>query len=112
MSPGKRRSSRSMKAAFGFSLMPMVRLPCTLLWPRTGQSPAPGLPIWPHIRCRLTISRMVSTECLCWVIPIAQQLITLSLWAKILAAWLMASRPSPDWASIWAQSVARTCSRY
>ena len=22
-----------------------------------------------HRRCRLTISRMVSTECLCWVIP-------------------------------------------
>jgi hypothetical protein len=29
---------------------------------------------------------MVSTECLCWVIPMAQQLITLSLLAKICAA--------------------------
>ncbi|MNV41985.1 hypothetical protein D3C71_1336420 [compost metagenome] len=92
-------------------MIPMVRLPCTLLWPRTGQSPAPGLPIWPHIRCRLTISRMVSTECLCWVIPMAQQLITLSLCAKICAARVIASRPSPDCASICAHSVAFTCAR-
>jgi hypothetical protein len=33
----------------------MVRSPCTLEWPRTGQVPAPGLPMLPFMSSMLTI---------------------------------------------------------
>ena len=56
----------------GRSKMPIVRSPCTLLCPRTGHTPAPGRPTSPRSSRRLTTSRMVGTECLCWVRPIAQ----------------------------------------
>ena len=52
--------------------MPIVRSPCTLLWPRTGQSPAPGRPMLPRSSTKLTISRIVATALRCWVMPIAQ----------------------------------------
>ena len=55
--------------------MPIVRSPCTLLWPRTGQAPAPGLPMLPRRSRKLTISWIVATAALCWVSPIAQQTI-------------------------------------
>ena len=45
---------RSSGASSGFSVMPTVRWPCTLEWPRTGQMPAPGLPILPRSSSRLT----------------------------------------------------------
>ncbi len=66
-------SRASRKAGAGRSKMPMVRSPWTLEWPRTGQTPAPGRPMFPRRRRKLTTSRMVGTECLCWVRPIAQQ---------------------------------------
>ena len=40
-------ASASRKCAGGRSQMPIVRSPCTLEWPRTGHSPAPGLPMLP-----------------------------------------------------------------
>ena len=64
----------SRKCAGGRSQMPMVRSPCTLEWPRTGHSPAPGLPMLPCSSATLTISLMVATALRCWVMPIAQQM--------------------------------------
>ena len=55
--------------------MPIVRSPCTLECPRTGQTPAPGRPMLPCSSSTLTRSRRVGTECLCCVRPIAQQMI-------------------------------------
>ncbi len=69
-------SRASRKAGAGRSKMPMVRSPWTLLWPRTGQTPAPGRPMLPRSRRKLTTSWMVGTECLCWVRPMAQQTMT------------------------------------
>ncbi|SHV88684.1 Uncharacterised protein [Mycobacteroides abscessus subsp. abscessus] len=56
-----------------FSQIPMVRSPWTFEWPRTGHTPAPGLPIMPRINSRFVASPMVATACRCWVSPIAQQ---------------------------------------
>ena len=53
--------------------MPMVRSPCTLECPRTGNKPAPGLPMLPCAKARLATSLMVATALRCWVSPIAQQ---------------------------------------
>ena len=44
--------------------MPMVRSPWTLLWPRTGQAPAPGRPMLPRSSRKLTTSRIVATALL------------------------------------------------
>ena len=46
---------RSSRTGVGFSSTPMVRSPCTFEWPRTGQMPAPGLPILPRISSRFAI---------------------------------------------------------
>ena len=54
--------------------MPIVRSPCTLEWPRTGQAPAPGLPMAPRSSSVLVSSWMVATAWRCWVSPIAQQM--------------------------------------
>ncbi len=43
-------SMRASISAPGFSVMPTVRSPCTLEWPRSGQMPAPGLPILPRMQ--------------------------------------------------------------
>ncbi|MNR16154.1 hypothetical protein D3C85_1327380 [compost metagenome] len=51
-----RASSASSSSVGASSLMPMVRSPCTLLCPRTGDSPAPGRPILPRSSCTLMIS--------------------------------------------------------
>ena len=37
--------------------------------PRTGHTPAPGLPIMPRISSRLVTSEIVGTACRCWVRP-------------------------------------------
>ena len=51
------RESNAAKNFSGiFSQMPIVRSPCTLECPRTGHSPAPGLPIMPRISSTLVIS--------------------------------------------------------
>ena len=60
------------------SQMPIVRSPCTLLCPRMGEAPAPGLPMFPRSSRRLMISLMVSTPLRCCVRPIAQVMITRS----------------------------------
>jgi hypothetical protein len=67
--------SRSRNASVGFSQIPIVRSPCTLECPRTGHTPAPGLPIIPRSRTVLTISWIVATELRCCVSPIAQHTI-------------------------------------
>jgi hypothetical protein len=54
------------------SQMPMVRSPCTLLCPRIGEAPAPGLPMLPRRRSRLMISLIPFTAALCCVSPMAQ----------------------------------------
>ena len=62
----------------GRSQIPIVRSPCTLLCPRTGQRPAPGRPMLPRSSRKLTISRIVATALRCCVRPIAQQTIVRS----------------------------------
>ena len=42
--------SLSSGTSSGFSVMPTVRWPCTLEWPRIGSTPAPGLPILPRMQ--------------------------------------------------------------
>ncbi len=61
--------SLSSGASSGFSVMPTVRWPCTFEWPRTGQMPAPGLPILPRNSSRLTIIVTFCTPLRCWVRP-------------------------------------------
>ena len=57
------------RRSFGFSVMPTVRSPCTLEWPRSGQMPAPGLPILPRSISRLAICCTLPVPCRCWVMP-------------------------------------------
>ena len=78
--------SESRKRSGGFSQMPIVRSPCTLEWPRTGHSPAPGLPMLPWSRARFTNSLIVATALRCWVIPIAQQVMVAAESRNIPAA--------------------------
>ncbi len=52
------------------SEIPMVRSPWTLLWPRTGQAPAPGRPIFPLRKRKYMTSSIVATEFRCCVSPI------------------------------------------
>ena len=68
-----RPAARRGSARGGRSQMPIVRSPCTLEWPRTGNRPAPGLPMLPWAKARLATSLMVATALRCWVRPIAQQ---------------------------------------
>ncbi len=62
-------ASRSRNSGRGRWSMPQVRLPWTLLCPRTGEGPAPSRPRLPRSSRTLTISRTVSTPCSCWVRP-------------------------------------------
>ncbi len=71
-------SSASRKASGIFSQIPIVRSPCTLECPRTGHTPAPGLPIMPRINRSATASEIVATPWVCCVSPIAQQMIVRS----------------------------------
>jgi hypothetical protein len=66
--------SRSRKMGSSRSKMPIVRSPCTLECPRTGQAPAPGLPTAPRSSSVLTTSWIAPTALRCCVRPIAQQI--------------------------------------
>ncbi len=61
--------SASRKLSGVRSQIPIVRSPWTLEWPRTGSTPAPGLPMSPRTSARLTISLIVATALWCWVMP-------------------------------------------
>ena len=70
--------SASRNAGRGRSQMPIVRSPWTLLWPRTGHGPAPGLPMFPRSSSRFITSCTLPTPKRCCVRPIAQQAIVRS----------------------------------
>jgi hypothetical protein len=57
---------------WGMGITPMVRSPCTLLCPRTGQSPAPGLPICPRANNKFASICTLAVPWRCCVIPIPQ----------------------------------------
>ncbi|MNE32054.1 hypothetical protein D3C80_1256490 [compost metagenome] len=107
----KRRSRASSRRAGGCSSMPMVRSPCTLLWPRTGDNPAPGRPTLPRSSCRLMTSWMVGTEWRCWVRPMAQHMITRSALRYMNAASSISERLRPDCSTMCSQLVASTSAR-
>ena len=65
----------SIKKLPGAWVIPTVLSPCTFEWPLTGHGPEPSLPISPFRSKTFMISRMVFTEFLCWVIPMAQHTI-------------------------------------
>ena len=75
--------------------IPMVRSPCTLLCPRTGQAPAPGRPIFPLRKRKFITSSIVATELRCWVSPIAQQQMIRSLRMAMSAASRICCRVNP-----------------
>lgn len=103
-------SRASRKAGAGRSKMPMVRSPWTLLWPRTGQTPAPGRPMLPRSRRKLTTSWMVGTECLCWVRPIAQHTMVRRESRIMARARSISARVRPVARSVSSQSLsARAC---
>ena len=58
------RARRRNAVAQASPRCPSVRSPCTLLCPRTGQTPAPGLPICPRRSSKLTISWTLATRVL------------------------------------------------
>ncbi len=99
--------------AGGRSQMPIVRSPWTLEWPRTGQSPAPGLPMLPWRNATLAISLMVATELRCWVMPIAQQITVRDGVAEHRGRLLDLRAGQPGRARAPAsQSRSRTCAAY
>ncbi|MNM95798.1 hypothetical protein D3C81_1082570 [compost metagenome] len=91
--------------------MPMVRSPCTLLWPRTGHRPAPGRPMLPRSSIRLAISWMVATEWRCWVMPMAQHMITFLPLAYMRAACSISTRLRPDCSTICSHGVSSMTAR-
>ncbi len=103
---------RSRKASVGRWSMPQVRLPCTLLCPRTGEGPAPSRPRLPRSSSRLTISRTVSTPCSCWVSPRHQLTMERSASRYTRVASRMSARLRPDWVSISSHGVAAQTVRY
>ncbi len=62
-------ASLSSGARLGFSVMPTVRWPCTLEWPRTAQMLAPGLPTLPRSKARLHTMWTFCTPITCCVRP-------------------------------------------
>ena len=86
-------ASLSRNCLLGAWLMPQVRLPWTFECPRIGDGPAPGRPTLPRSSSRLTISRIVSTPCSCWVRPRHQETIVRS--APRRASRPAASSPRP-----------------
>ncbi len=84
--------SACMNSGLIFSQMPTVRSPCTLLCPRTGQTPAPRRPICPRSSAKFTMLCTLATPFLCCVIPIAQQQIIRSDAIAISAASRISSR--------------------
>ena len=47
----------------------MSQAPCTLFCPRSGFTPVPGMPMWPHSMARLASDLTLSVPVVCWVIP-------------------------------------------
>ena len=86
----------------------MVRSPCTLLWPRTGTTPAPGLPIWPRSSCRFTRVWMVAMASSWWVRPMHQVTRVAFELASSSANWWIASAVMPDSAVMRCQLSARS----
>ena len=69
--------------------------------PRIGHGPAPSRPMLPRSSSTLTISRIVSTPCSCWVKPRHQAMIGRPRLAVDLAPSRGSPPPStPDWRSI------------
>ncbi len=92
-----------------FSKIPMVRSPWTFEWPRTGQRPAPGRPMAPMRRWTFTISRMISTAFFCWVIPMAQQVMSfLSLSRTVSVRVSISRRVRPESLRIRSHDVVLT----
>ena len=110
----KWNSSRnaSRKWSGTFSQIPIVRSPWTFECPRTGQSPAPGLPMLPCAKARLAISLIVATALRCWVIPMAQQVTVRFEVASRSAACSMRERSRPVATSTASQSSARMWSAH
>ncbi len=104
--------SLSRNAGLGRSQMPMVRSPCTLLCPRTGQVPAPRLPMLPRTRSRLTISWMLSTALRCCVSPMAHVKMMRRLDARSSASRRMSSRSMPLRATRSGHGAARTAAAH
>ena len=102
-------SRRSRNGPSTCSKMPIVRSPCTLLCPRTGQAPAPGRPKWPPSSNRLTTCWMPATAWRCWVRPMAQQAIIRRLLAAISAASPIRCRSIPLSSSSSGQGSAARC---
>ena len=100
--------SRSRNACGGFSQIIIVRSPCTLLCPRTGQAPAPGRPRCPPSSSRLQIIWMVATECRCWVMPMPQQQIRRSAARYVSPTRRTSSSVRPDSSVIVPQDSAVT----
>ena len=90
------RSMLSSNLGLGSSLIPMVRSPCTLLCPRTGHSPAPGLPICPRANNKFASICTLAVPWRCCVIPIPQQKIERSDSKKSLASFSKCSGDNPE----------------
>ena len=105
-------ASRSRNCWSGRWLIPNVRLPCTLLWPRTGHGPAPSRPMLPRSSIRLTISRTVSTPCSCCVTPRHQAMITRPDFRYESASLRIAASSTPEPRTSSLQGVASHSARY
>jgi hypothetical protein len=46
--------------------------PCTLFWPRSGEIPEAGNPIWPAASERLSNACALAVPLMCWVMPMPQ----------------------------------------
>ena len=62
----------------GFSVMPTVRWPCTLEWPRIGHTPAPGLPMLPRSSSRFVTMWIACTPATCCVRPMPYRIMHVS----------------------------------
>ena len=69
--------------------------PCTLFWPRSGLSPAPGRPTCPHNKARLINDNTLSTPLWCSVIPSVQQICAVFALPKACASSRIASAGTP-----------------
>src|SRR5205085_2273080 len=77
--------STSWKPGSLLGIAPMSPPPWTLFWPRSGFSPDPKRPTWPHSSPRLISANTLSTALWCSVIPSVQQVIARSAGANACA---------------------------